>query len=163
MIRTATLTHCGTYRYSLARTWGDPDSENILCVIMLNPSTADASIDDPTIRRCIGFAKREGCDGLKVLNAYALRATDPRVLRRHLDPVGKLNDVYLMNSANRFGNITVAWGTNIDPSRQKAVRDILRKAGCFVSCFGTTKAGFPKHPLYLKNDAPLVAWEGMGA
>lgn len=157
MIRAADISPCGAYRYRLTRTWGDPDSANVLCVVMLNPSTADALLDDPTIRRCISFAQREGCDGLEVLNAYALRATDPRALRGHPDPVGGLNDVHLQRAARHYPNVTVAWGANIDPVREARVRRLLACAP-FVSCWGTTKDGHPRHPLYLRSDAQLVAW-----
>lgn len=92
----AEISPCGQYRYKLMRSilqvvgWDKP-----ALFIMLNPSTADADIDDPTVRRCIGFAKREMCSSLTVVNLYALRATDPRQLMKHQNPVGPLNDQWL--------------------------------------------------------------------
>src|SRR5690606_18576726 len=92
---TARFSPCGQYRYLLTRPipapFWKPDAGEAVFV-MLNPSTADASEDDPTIRRCIGFAKEWGCTGLTVANLYALRSTDPKGLWKHRDPVGPEND-----------------------------------------------------------------------
>lgn len=154
----ATFSPCGTYRYTLGRTWGDPESQNRLAVCMLNPSTATALVDDPTISRCIGFAKREGCDGLDVLNAYALRSTDPRALLTHADPVGPDNDSHLCTAVWSHSVIVVAWGVNITPKRQAAIAAIIDDANCTAMCLGVTKDGFPRHPLYVRSDQPLVPW-----
>lgn len=148
------------YRYLLNRKWGD--SQQRMTFIMLNPSTADAFTDDPTIRRCISFAKREGCSGLTVLNLFALRATDPHVLASHPDPVGPDNARFLAEHTRGLFTYTVAaWGAGgalngrgFDVGRQ------LRMPGVSsLLCLGTTSAGHPRHPLYVRGDAPLIPWE----
>lgn len=154
----ATISPCGTYRYDLTRRWGDGPTATW---VMLNPSTADASTDDPTIRRCIGFSKREGCGGLRVVNLYALRATDPAELVRHPDPHGPDNPAMLIDTARaaRRGElVVVAWG-----SHPMAVRGASEVGGPLATagavCLGRTKAGHPRHPLYVKGDQPLEPWE----
>src|SRR5450755_1416997 len=86
-----------TYRYRLTRTWGSSGSHAVW--VMLNPSTADALADDPTIRRCTGFSRALGLDGLVVVNLFALRATEPRELRRHPEPAGPANDWFIQEAA----------------------------------------------------------------
>src|SRR6185312_12359012 len=105
----AYISDCGRYRYGLGREWDYP-AKPALTFIMLNPSTADAEQDDPTIRRCIGFAKRDGFGALTVLNLYALRATDPRELERADDPKGPENDTMLRLHLKRGGTFVAAWG-----------------------------------------------------
>lgn len=146
----AKISDCGQYRYTLTR--GDAPR---LCFVMLNPSTADATLDDPTIRRCLGYAKREGCAGLEVLNLYALRATNPADLWKHHDPVGPDNDRELYWAASRYMRMVAAWGANAKPDRVKQVRNILEGNGITLFHLGLTKDGSPKHPLYLRADAPL--------
>jgi len=145
----AEFSPCRTYRYALWREWGAGPS---LTVIGLNPSTADAVRDDPTIRRCLGFARREGCTRLVILNLYALRATDPLKLWRSTDPVGPENDSYLSNVT---GLVVAAWGVNAQPDR---VRQFYQDAEAPLLCFGTTKNGAPRHPLYVRSEAPLIPW-----
>jgi hypothetical protein len=156
----AIISPCGAYRYHLWRRWDD--CLPTMVWVMLNPSTADASVDDPTIRRCIGFAKREGCGGISVLNVFALRATDPSELLRHPDPFGPENESYL-GYARQVALMTIlvlGWGAKMTDRR---LRHHYRCAETLVvtqkpKCFGTTKSGDPRHPLYLKADAPLVPW-----
>jgi hypothetical protein len=157
----AILSPCGTYRYHLWRRW-NPDLPTMVWV-MLNPSTADAKADDPTIRRCVGFAKREGCGGISVRNVFALRATDPSELSKHPDPFGPKNEAYLLHARNvsLMTVLVLGWGARL---ADKRLRDYYRRAeACCVTqkpnCFGVTKDGDPRHPLYLKGDAPLVPWE----
>lgn len=140
------------YRYVLWRVWSKGGRS--LVVIGLNPSTADATHDDPTIRRCIGFAKREALDGLIMLNLFALRATDPKVMMGHLDPTGADNDRRLREYAQRQRGIVVAaWGAHgIHHGRAAAVRRMIPG----LKCFGLTRDGQPRHPLYLRADTPLV-------
>lgn len=152
----AVLSDCGMYRYHLLRRWGPGKA----CVFaMLNPSTADATVDDPTIRRCIGFAKREGCDALVVVNAYGLRATDPKLLWTASDPVGPLNDRFVrlaLDCAHRDdAPIIAAWGAHARPDR---VLQMSRLTQVRWSCLGITKSGAPRHPLYVRADAPLIGW-----
>ena len=155
----AEISECGLYRYKLVRQIPQPIRWVRPCLfIMLNPSTADAELDDPTIRRCISFAKREGCTRLTVVNLFALRATDPKALRKAEDPEGPLNDGYLLEEIETHQNIgltVAAWGA--DPfARRKA--EWLRNQIRPIQCLGFTRSGAPRHPLYLKADAPLTQW-----
>ncbi len=149
----AELSDDGMYRYSLRRTWG-PGIHAVF--VMLNPSTADATQDDPTIRRCIGFAKREHCGGLLVVNLYAYRATKPADLWRAADPVGRDNDFYLADAAvesNISGApLIAAWGALAGVARAERARRLL---GHRLSCLGLTKSGAPRHPLYLAANSAL--------
>ena len=152
--KAARLSECGRYRYWLGRIWDEADS---LVFVMLNPSTADAAIDDPTIRRCMAFARREGYGGISVLNLYALRSPDPKALLTCEDPVGPENDGYLRltleEQARRGHPVIAAWGTN---AKRERVVDVLTLAGgVFWGCLGTTKDGHPRHPLYVRGDQPI--------
>ena len=99
----------GQYRYLLWRYWGEAKR---LVWVLLNPSTADARQDDPTIRRCVGFAKGWGYDGIQVVNLFAYRATDPRELKAVVDPVGPRNDEFIERAARGHEMVVVAWGAN---------------------------------------------------
>jgi hypothetical protein len=143
----AVLSPCRTYRYALERRWG---SGPFVLFVGLNPSTADESVDDNTIRRCIGFAKTWGYGGLLMGNLFAFRATKPRDLRTAADPVGPDNDVWLTTLSLRAGLIVAAWGA--DPIVSSRVCDALDALGDEVQCLGTTKDGQPRHPLYLRKD-----------
>jgi hypothetical protein len=139
------------YRYVLSRRWAE--GPRALIVIGLNPSTADEREDDPTIRRCIGFAKREGCSGLIMLNLFALRATDPMVMRAHPEPVGELNDQWIRDLATREAHVVVAaWGVHGEHRGRGA--EVAAKIPNLL-CFGRTKGGHPRHPLYLRADTAL--------
>ncbi|MFM0126090.1 DUF1643 domain-containing protein [Paraburkholderia sp. RL18-101-BIB-B] len=153
------ITPCGIYRYRLTRPAESmsPEKSNALFV-MLNPSTADARLDDPTIRRCRGFAKLWDCNGLAVANLYALRSADPAALWSHPDPVGPDNDDYLWNFARECGDVICAWGSNARPEHAARVASIMLDAGARLWCLDTTKDGSPRHPLYMRNDQPLIAW-----
>jgi hypothetical protein len=150
--RGAVLSPCSTYRYELTRRWAEGD--DIVTWIMLNPSTADADVDDPTIRRCIDFSIRWGCAGLVVRNLFALRATDPRELGRHPDPVGPENDTYLTRPA--AGATIAAWGVSgghVAHERAGIVLDLLRARKTWPLCVALTHGGAPRHPLYLPATA----------
>jgi hypothetical protein len=157
MTGTAIISPDGVYRYRLTR--------RIPCVLrwikpvmfcMLNPSKATAEVDDPTIRRCIGFAKSWCCTELIVVNLFALRATDPKELLTHPSPVGPENDDHILRAAAETkpgGMIVAAWGTHGELyGRDAAVRVLLEQAGYEIFCLGTTKGGFPRHPLYVRSD-----------
>lgn len=149
----AVLSKCGLYRYRLDRRWGDGPTCGF---IMLNPSTADAELDDPTIRRCIGFAKREGCGGLMVANLFAFRATNPEDMADAEDPDGPENQHFLLNMAERVdGPLIAAWGAHWMADDLPA-RWVRQAFGGRLVCLGKTKGGAPRHPLYVKGDAPLV-------
>ena len=146
------------YRYLLTRWWSD--APEAMTWIMLNPSTADASADDPTIRRCIRFARREGCGSIRVVNLFALRATHPRELSLPgRDPVGPDNDRILAEHAQAH-LVVAAWGAGgALNGRAREVGSRLTTAGVRLMCFGVTRDGHPRHPLYVRSDAPLVPWE----
>lgn len=147
---------CWPYRYALARRWAR--DHPVLPVIMLNPSTADAFVLDPTIRRCVGFAREWGYGGVLVLNLYALRSTDPRALRRHRDPEGPANNDrirrWLAAAAEGWGDdgdALVAWGAWAAPGRARDVLGMIRSAGLRPVCLGRTRTGQPRHPLYVHS------------
>lgn len=153
--KTALISDCGRYRYTLGRSWESADAK--LCVfVMLNPSTADASEDDPTIRRCIGFAQDWGYGRLLVVNLYAYRATDPKQLWKVVDPVGPDNDDALTEAMEAADFVVLAWGSHgAKNGRGQRVEDLARTHAGSVATLGRTKAGEPKHPLYLaKNTKP---------
>lgn len=156
MQRTATISDDGVYRYTLGRVWGDSGRHALF--VMLNPSTADAQVDDPTIRRCIGFAQREGCDGLVVVNLYALRATKPDDLWRCDDPVGPDNNRQIMaelaTAQQNNAPVVAAWGAHGKPHRVYAVKQMPGMEHAHALSF--TKSGAPGHPLYIRADAPLI-------
>ena len=144
----ATFSPCRTYRYALWRIW-DHDSERVM-FIGLNPSTADETEDDPTIRRCIGFAKSWGYGGIYMLNAYAFRATKPKDMQTAtVCPIGPCNDSALAEYAHKSELHIAAWGSHCTPIRELDACVAIDKP---VYCLGKTKHGRPKHPLYLKAD-----------
>lgn len=150
MHRTARISPCGRYRYSLSRTWNR--SLPVVLFVGLNPSTADDQIDDPTVRRCIGFAKSWGYGGLILVNLFAHRATNPSELTDAADPIGPENDYWITAEQARADRIVAAWGNHGSLfDRDKTVIDNL--AGAY--CLGTTKLGCPRHPLYLASRTPL--------
>jgi len=144
MLGSAIFSDCGRYRYVLRRTWR-ADGRTVL-IIGLNPSTADASNDDPTIRRCVRFAKDWGYGSLIVANLFAFRATQPAMLRTVRDPTGPRNDWWLTRLARQADLTVAAWGMHGSLIARDA--RVLRKLSD-VYCLGLTKGGHPKHPLYL--------------
>ena len=152
----ALLSECDTYRYLLTRTWG---AGNRLCWIMLNPSTADAHNDDPTIRRCVRFAKDWGFGSISVVNLFALRATDPSELPKHDDPFGRGNNVAILSAAMHCHRVVAAWGVHGELyGRDVEVLALLAHHGIGVCCLDTTKAGHPRHPLFMPADAELTTY-----
>lgn len=149
------------YRYKLTREWGGPGGN--LVVIGLNPSTADETVDDPTIRRCISFAKREGMSGLVMVNLFAFRATDPGYMKLAACPVAEFereheNDKHICLSLPN-GKVVAAWGVRGGfRGRDVEVRNMIANRGRKLYHLGLTKGGYPKHPLYLRGDSPLMEW-----
>ena len=141
----ADISDCGCYRWSLTRIWNE-DQPPLVC-IGLNPSTADAPKDDPTIRRCIGFSRRNGNGGIVMINLFAFRSTDSKVLRELEDPVGIKND-HTIRFFSENNRTILAWGneTSFMRSRVAAVIGMLRRP---LFCLGKTKNGSPRHPLYV--------------
>lgn len=149
----ATISDDGVYRYRLWRRWDR--TKPVLGWVMLNPSTADANVDDPTIRRVIRFSERYGAGGALVGNLYALRATDPRELDRHPDPIGRDNWDWLEEARTECCAMVAAWGVR---GMERWESDGLLLAGAELLCLGTTKDGAPRHPLYVRRDAEFVVW-----
>lgn len=151
--KTALISPCGQYRYRLTRHWA-PDLPP-MTFVMLNPSTADADIDDPTIRRCMGFARRENMGGIVVVNLYAFRATQPSELKGATDPCGPLNAGQHLDAIDGCGGypIVCAWGANAGAEAAKRFVEMAQRhsTGDLVS-LGTTKDGHPRHPLYVRGD-----------
>jgi hypothetical protein len=154
--RGACMSTCGTYRYALWRVW-DRRRPRITWV-MLNPSTACGTMDDPTTRRCIRFSAAWGAGGLTVANLFAARTTDPALLADFDDPVGPLNDIYLRNAlAAENMYVVCAWGAQAwVADRAAVVRCLIHTTGKSAYCLGTTKEGHPRHPLYVAASTPLV-------
>jgi hypothetical protein len=145
--RSAEISPCGLYRYSLARWWGQSRPVNF---VMLNPSVADSTIDDPTIRRCMAFAEAWGYGGLLVTNLFALRSTDPGALKRARDPIGPENDRRIVEVAKASDLTVAAWGNHGKLyGRDAIVLRMLREAGIAPRCLRVSAAGQPFHPLYL--------------
>lgn len=149
----ADISDCGKYRYDLWRRWG---SKPYLMVIGLNPSTADASKDDPTIRRCIRFAQDWGYGGLCMVNLFAYRVTDRTKLRTIADPVGSRNTLTIMGHAEKAGMVLAAWGGEGGFMTRDDVVLFLLRGIKPVYCLGKTKEGKPRHPLYIKASTEPV-------
>lgn len=150
------------YRYRLSRIWnlrgGDP---LLACWILLNPSTADENVLDPTLKRCFGSTKRTGLDGMLIVNAFGLRSTDPRKLLDDPDPVGPLNDEFIERALWESEFVVLGWGANEAlrrTNRDLAVLELVRRSGKNAKCLGTTKDGSPRHPLYMPSGAELVEY-----
>lgn len=162
----AEFSPCEIWRYVLWRRWNWQGYANQVMFIGLNPSTADETLDDPTIKRCIRFAKDWGYGGLIMMNAYAFRATKPKNMfagRRFDDspvatddPVGPDNDEAFGYRRTQVGLIIAAWGAHCTEERERRVCQVIGKP---IHCLGRTKAGRPRHPLYLRADTkPELFW-----
>ncbi len=134
--------------------------------VMQNPSTADAESDDPTILKCIGFAKKAVFGGIMVMNVFAYRATDERELLKCSDPIGPLNNEHLLaaRSVSLLTKLVVAWGNRFGPQKRTRFREAYCQAATICAmnhayCLGTTKSGDPKHPLFLPYETPIVPWK----
>lgn len=160
--RSAKLSECGRYRYALTRTWDAAAGEVLF--VMLNPSTADGLRDDPTIRKCIGFARRWGMGGIRVANLFAYRTSRPRELRlaqkRGVDIVGPQNLEHVLALTHAARTCLMAWGANAQtwtPYAQQLinrVRNAALMSGPLL-CLGSCKSGHPLHPLTLPYSTPL--------
>jgi hypothetical protein len=151
--RSATLSPCRTYRYALWRRWGRGP---YAMFIGLNPSTADETNDDPTIRQCIGFARSWGYEALCMTNLFAYRATQPADMKKDVEPVGTYNDHTLLSLAREAGVVVAAWGAHGTwLKRDEHVRFLL---GRKLHYLRLTKDGHPGHPLYLPASLRPVEW-----
>lgn len=157
----AVISDCGRYRYRLER---NTAGGGATCVLMVNPSTADATKNDATIRKLLGFGNRHRWGRLLVGNLFAFRATDVRELGRVPDPVGPDNDSHLAAMLSRADEVIVAWGPlSKQPRalrhRYQQVIDLIDQAGLDPLCIGQpAKCGHPKHPLMLSYDLPITRW-----
>jgi len=157
----ATFSFDRRHRYELTRQWsGEGDvSPRFVNFVMLNPSTADAFVLDPTNRRCVGFARDWGFDGLITTNVFAWRSTDPRGLRQASDPVGPDNDAFLVEAARRAELVVAAWGVHAAfDGRGSTVRRLLRSVGVEPRVLRLTKDGHPGHPLYVPATTSPAPW-----
>jgi hypothetical protein len=162
MICSADFSTDGRYRYSLTRRWRD--GLPVTTFIMLNPSTADAAKDDPTIRKCIGFARRWNAGGINVVNLFAVRSTNPRALysMRAAEAIGPRNQAAIYEGCLGSGIVCAAWGLHGRLySRDRAVLALLRHWGILdVRHLGLTKDGSPRHPLMVPYSVSpeALAW-----
>lgn len=151
MQRWAAHSPCGRYRWLLGRAW-DPERPT-LAVVALNPSIADGVVDDPTLRRIVGFARAWGFGAVRLANLYAWRATDPRALAQVVDPVGAGNDAWIAAALSGADRALAAWGARAPPDRVAAWRDRVS-----WYALGVTRAGAPRHPLYVPSCVEPVRW-----
>lgn len=151
----ATFSACRTFRYTLTRTW--PAGCGTVNFVGLNPSTADELTDDPTIRRCMGYAKTWGFDSLRMLNLFAFRATDPKDMMAAADPVGPENDEHFRVHLSKYGTNIAAWGAGgWYRGRGPFILDIF---GDRLKVLRLTKCGHPAHPLYLPKTLTPIEWD----
>jgi hypothetical protein len=149
----ATFSECGTYRYTLTRTIVRGGQAGTVAFVGLNPSTATAEEDDPTIRRCIRFAHDWGFDRLLMLNLYAYRSTDPKRLAQVKDPVGPHNDAVLAGYCDAADLVVAAWGAF--PFAQARASRVVSGSNRLIEDYtvlGLTAKGDPRHPLYMRAD-----------
>ncbi len=161
VVRHAYISECGLFRYSLRRTWDPRRPTGVFC--WLNPSKADAEIDDPTVRKGMGFGKRWGWGGLIAVNMGAYRATKPRELRTVDDPFGPENAAILSTVFQGDHPIVVGWGGSIPKAKEWdavafTIRNRARRERGRWFCLGRTKYGEPRHPLMLAYSTPLEPW-----
>ncbi|WP_170772806.1 DUF1643 domain-containing protein [Ruegeria lacuscaerulensis] len=154
---TAVYSDCEKYRYSLTRMW-DAGGRKALFV-MLNPSTATEVQNDPTVERCERRARALGFGAFQVTNIFAWRDTDPRKMRAATDPVGPANDAAILDGVEWADQVIAAWGTHGEHlNRGPAVETLLRGTGHPLFHLGLTKAGHPKHPLYIAYTQQPELW-----
>jgi hypothetical protein len=154
IFKSAELSECGRYRYRLYRSWGDGP---FVVFLMFNPSTADAETDDPTIRKCVGFAQRWKYGGVAVVNLFAFRSSDPTAIGKHLyaDAVGPKNDEAILTACATAAEVVLAWGCSqhfkSHRDRPAKILQLIRKhyPALKISCLGKSKDGHPYHPLML--------------
>ncbi len=156
----AEFSDCRTWRYRLWRIWDD--SLPYANFLMLNPSIADEKVLDPTVTRCVDFARRWGYGGLQVTNLFALVSTDPDRLYKEADPVGQENDRAIIETARGAGAVVCAWGNHgVHKERRDAVLRLLRATGVGLSYLRMNGTGEPSHPLYLPGKLTPVPWNGI--
>ena len=159
MKKLAVISLCKKYRYSLHRIWDE--NLGVVVFIGLNPSIADAEIDDPTIRRCVNYAKFWGYGGIIMTNLFAYRATDSDVMKGEAFPIGPDNDSHLMALAHpalfEKKIVVAAWGNNGSHLHRGEI--VKRFLECDLYYLELTTLGLPKHPLYLKKNLKPILWK----
>jgi hypothetical protein len=156
---------CRKYRYTLWRKWWDDQlflnkdkSPRFVQFICLNPSTADETVNDPTVRRCINYAQAWGYDAMCMTNLFAFRATDPKDMLRESEPIGEENNLWLQRVAEQAGLIVAAWGNKgLSFGRARNVTHYLKLPK--LHCLKITNAGQPEHPLYLKKTLTPIPYD----
>lgn len=141
------------YRYVL---WRNFDDKSKLCTFIgLNPSTADETVDDPTIRRCINFAANFNCGKMAMINLFAYRSTSPEIMKSYHSPIGPKNDEWILKVASQSQIIVACWGNHgVFLEQDKHILQLLESYNIF--CLDKNKSGTPKHPLYVKGGIKLV-------
>ncbi|MEP2028742.1 MAG: DUF1643 domain-containing protein [Paracoccaceae bacterium] len=158
---TAVYSDCECYRYSLTRVW-DANGKRVMFV-MLNPSTATEVQNDPTVERCERRARTLGFGAFRVTNIFAWRDTDPRKMRAAIDPVGPENDAAISDGCNWADQVVAAWGTHGQHlDRGAVVKGLLSAISGPVYNLGLSKAGHPKHPLYIAYSQQPQLWDISG-
>lgn len=164
ILKDAVKSACDLYRYALFRTWdgGKPK----VAFVMLNPSKADATTDDPTVLKCIRLAMKWGYGGLRIVNLFAFRATDPKELLTAADPIGPENDHWIGRLCHSLSLDTVvaAWGSThmgtkgVNKFRTRALKVTKTLLGSQLHYLQLTSNGHPGHPLFLKEDVTPKLW-----
>lgn len=162
--RWATLSEDGLYRWTLGRRWSQGPAEDVagrrLLWCMLNPSIADAFLLDNTLRKCIKYAKREGCGGVELVNLFGLRSKDPRDLGKVTDPVGPENDQAIADAIDGAAMVVCGWGNHGRRwQRDEAVLAMLEAAAVPTYCLLINANGTPGHPLYLDDEDPFLRYD----
>lgn len=154
---TAVYSDCERYRYTLTRIWDAAGKKALF--VMLNPSTATEVQNDPTVERCERRARALGFGSFRVTNIFAWRDTDPKKMRAAEDPIGPENDAAIREGAQWADQVICAWGTHgAHLGRGPAVEKLLRETGLPLFHLGLTKAGHPKHPLYIAYEKQPEPW-----
>lgn len=154
MKKDAYFSVCRTYRYALLRIWDE--AKPYALFIGLNPSTADETDDDPTIRRCLNYAQLWNYGGLFMANLFAFRATEPTDMKTANDPVGPENDKWLIKLSKNNGIIIAAWGNHgCHIERDIQVQKLIPN----MKCLKVNTSGQPVHPLYQKSDIQPIPFK----
>jgi len=145
----AEFSPCRTWRYALWRQWAITDTPRTAVWIGLNPSTADETTNDRTVRRCIKFSQDWNCERYVMLNAYGFRSPYPEVMWQARDPLGPGNDEAIARWTHDAHIVIAAWGTHCPPEREQAILSLIKGP---VYCLALNQGGTPKHPLYVAGD-----------
>ncbi len=153
--KSAIFSRCNRYRYELQRCWSKRVSKKAtVTFIGLNPSTADATVDDPTIRKCIAYAHGWGYSRMIMVNLFAWKATDPASLHYSADPVGSLNDTYIKRAVNRSSVVIACWGEQ--GTLHNRAEELRSRYPRRLRCLKVNRSGEPTHPLYLPAELKPV-------